>query len=381
MTKNALLLATLATKQDEVDYLTQCLAYHDVNVRCLDVSLAAGGRTLDGAEKSAAMQASVERVWAEVAAAVEDDIHAIVGIGGGTGGEIILSVLRALPITFPKVLVTTLPFDPRIALADNSIIIMPTLADITGLNATLREVLENTSAMVSGLCSTQRKGDACIRVPSVGVTALGATEAAVKPLIAGLKERGEEPTVFHSNGYGGAAFTRFAERGAFHTVIDLTPHELTRIEVAGAHVDMPARFSAASDRPRIVLPGGLNFIGLGKKSLVPSRYLDRPHYAHSGFFTHVKVDEDEMVHLAKTLAGHLNALTALCSLIIPLGGFSHQDRADGPIEDIELRHVFADVIREALKPDVAVTCLNEHISAPAITSKILETYDDYKRIN
>lgn len=255
MTKNALLLATLATKQDEVDYLTQCLAYHDVNVRCLDVSLAAGGRTLDGAEKSAAMQASVERVWAEVAAAVEDDIHAIVGIGGGTGGEIILSVLRALPITFPKVLVTTLPFDPRIALADNSIIIMPTLADITGLNATLREVLENTSAMVSGLCSTQRKGDACIRVPSVGVTALGATEAAVKPLIAGLKERGEEPTVFHSNGYGGAAFTRFAERGAFHTVIDLTPHELTRIEVAGAHVDMPARFSAASDRPRIVFAG------------------------------------------------------------------------------------------------------------------------------
>ena len=88
------------------------------------------------------MQVAVVQVWDDVAAAVDTDIDAIVGMGGGTGGEVILQVLRALPVTFRKVLVTTLPFDPRGAVADNSIVLVPTLANICGLNATLREVLE-----------------------------------------------------------------------------------------------------------------------------------------------------------------------------------------------------------------------------------------------
>ena len=59
------------------------------------------------------MQTTVARVWDDVAAAVETNTDVTIGIGGGTGGEVILQVLRALPVTFPKLLVTTLPFDPR----------------------------------------------------------------------------------------------------------------------------------------------------------------------------------------------------------------------------------------------------------------------------
>ncbi|MEL6702263.1 MAG: Tm-1-like ATP-binding domain-containing protein, partial [Pseudomonadota bacterium] len=327
---------------------------------------------LDGPGKLVAMETAATRALEAVHHAMESGINTVVGLGGGTGAEIILKVLRAMPITFPKVLVTTLPFDPRFALADNSVILVPTLADICGLNATLREVLENAAAMVAGLCQTRRKAEACVLQPSIGITALGATEGAVAPLLGALKLRAKEATVFHANGFGGAAFARFAERGAFHSIIDLTPHELTRTLIAGAHVPMPTRFTASPEVARIVLPGALNFIGLGELSLIPDHYLARPHYTHSGLFTHVKLTKDEMAAMARALAATLNAATGPRTLIIPMGGFSHQDRPGGAIEDPDLRATFRDTMRARLNADVRIVELDTHITDPAVTGAILD---------
>ena len=329
---HVLLLATLDTKAEEAEFLSRQLSGHGVASRTIDLSLEADGAILGGSEKLKAMEVAAARALKAVTDTLDSGARVVLGLGGGTGGEVALRIMRALPVTFPKVLVTTLPFDPRIAVADSSIILVPTLVDICGLNATLREVLENTAALTAGLCSTRREAGACVASPSIGITALGATETAVTSLVSALAERGHESTVFHSNGYGGAAFARFAERGALHAIVDLTPHELTRIHVAGSHVPMPNRFSAGADLPRIVLPGGLNFIGLGEESLLPERYLDRPRYAHSSFFTHVKLLEEEMLVVADALAESLNAATGACRAdrahgrLFPSGSCRRPDR-------------------------------------------------------
>ena len=373
---HVLLLATLDTKAEEAGFLSQQLSGHGVASRAIDLSFGADGAILGGSEKLKAMEAAAARALEAVTEALAGDARVVLGLGGGTGGEVALRVMRALPVTFPKVLVTTLPFAPRIAVADSSVILVPTLVDICGLNATLREVLENTAALTAGLCRTRREADACVASPSVGITALGATETAVTSLVSALADRGQESTVFHSNGYGGAAFAQFAERGALHTIVDLTPHELTRIHIAGSHVPMPNRFSAGADLPRIVLPGGLNFIGLGEESLLPERYLDRPRYAHSSFFTHVKLLEEEMLVVADALAESLNATTGPAALIVPMGGFSHQDRVGGLIEDSALRQVFLDRFMESLSRDIVVTALDAHILAPETTRAIIDTLDE-----
>lgn len=374
-TPTVLLVATLATKQEEHDFLRNDLQGHGVQVITVDVSLNSGGKVLDGEAKCRAMDCAAQTAQAQIETEIAKGADAILGLGGGTGGQIILQTLRALPITYPKVLVTTLPFDPRIAVADNSIVLVPTLADISGLNPTLREVFENTAAMVAGLCQTRRKGGACVDQPSIGITALGATEGAVGPLVQSLRARGEEPTVFHANGYGGAAFARFADRGAFKAVIDLTPHEVTRIHLAGAHVSMPRRFTAAADIPKIMLPGGVNFIGLGEKSLAPQRYINRPHYQHSAFFTHAKVETDEMVKVATILSESLNAQNAPACLIVPMGGFSHEDRPDGAIEDAALREIFLNTAKTTLSSDVTLIAHDGHIFDPEIPQTILAQYD------
>ena len=370
-----LVLATLATKMEEAEYLRGQIDGLGVTSRFVDVSLASNGKVLNGEEKCLAMADAADRVLAEVSKAVQGEAEVIVGIGGGTGGEIIMNVLRALPITFPKLLVTTLPFDPRVVVAENSIVLVPTLADLAGLNAILREALENTALMAAGLCRKTRKGELKVVEPSVGITALGATEGAVSPLVQALAKRGRESTVFHSNGYGGAAFARFAHHDAFDVIIDLTPHEITRIHLAGAHVHMPSRFTAGGDLPRVVLPGAMNFIGLGQKDLVPQRFLERPHYEHTALFTHVKVTEDEMMNVSRHLAVSLNSLSGPRAVIVPMGGFSHHDRPGGAIEDGSLRTVCLETLQAHLNPDVTVTAVDAHIFDPSVTDTILETLD------
>ena len=368
-----LLLATLATKAEEVAFFAARLTERGVDVETLDVSLQSDGVQLDGPGKIAAMDHAVANAVDRMVARTERGIHAVAGLGGGTGGEIILRALKALPITFPKLLITTLAFDPRVAIADNSIVLVPTLSDICGLNATLREVLENAAAMTAGLCATRRQAGACVETPSVGITSLGVTEAAVRPVLQHLRGQGNETTVFHANGYGGAAFARFAERGAFHQIIDLTPHELTRIAIAGAHVPMPARFTVAPELPRIVLPGGLNFVGLGEIALVPQRFLDRPHYAHSGLFTHAVLLPEEMERVATKLAGTLNSCLGARALIVPMGGFSSQDRPGGAIEDPDLRGVFLETVRAHLTAETNLIVLDDHLFASSVTSAIADT--------
>ncbi|MEO0328151.1 MAG: Tm-1-like ATP-binding domain-containing protein [Pseudomonadota bacterium] len=370
-----LVVATLDTKAAETDFLTECLSRHGVTSKKINLALETAGKVLDGASKLEAMDAAVAKAIVDVDNALADNVHAVVGLGGGTGGELILKLMQSLPITFPKVLITTLPFDPRIAVADSSIVLVPTLADLCGLNATLREILENSAAMTAGLCNTRRHAGSCVADRSIGITALGATNKAVKMLVDQLYHRQKEATVFHSNGFGGAAFARFAKRGAFDAIVDVTPHEMTRIKLVGAHVPMPERFSAAGDLPRVVLPGALNFIGLGDKALVPGHYLERPHYEHSGFFTHVKVTPDEMKTVSLALAESMNSLQGPCSLVVPMGGFSHQDCSGGQIEDLSLRELFLATMRAALGTHIPIKTVDAHISSQATVNEILNSLD------
>ena len=357
--QHVLLLATVETKSEEVGYLHDILKNRGLTVELIDISLGSAGATWEAARKLTQMDVVARQVSTRIMQDHLAKTSVVLGLGGGTGGEIILKILRELPFDLPKILITTLPFDPRVAVADNSIVLIPTLADIEGLNSSLRQVLENSANMLVGLARST-KAPIAIR-KSIGLTSLGINRLGARKIISLLRSAGHETTSFHANGYGGAAFTRFAESGAFHGVIDMTVHEITRIHVAGAHVAMPKRFTATGTLPRIVMPGGLNFIGLGEIDLVPPKYLQRPHYQHSGYFTHVKLAADEMELVSNTLADALNEASGNTLVVLPMGGFSHEDCPGGTIEDKELRNIAAECL-EARAKRYKVVRLPSHIN-------------------
>lgn len=365
------LLATVDTKASEAEYLAAALARHGLSVEVVDLSLGAEGMIWPGDRKIARMREIAAKAADRLSRAVAEGANAAIGIGGGSGGEMILRIMESQPIDFPQLLVTTLPFDPRPALARTGIILVPTLVDFSGLNAPMRLVLERSAAMVAGLVATPQSQRS---IPSVAISVLGATQSGADALVAHVREAGTESTLFHANGYGGAALIRFARSGSFRALVDLTPHELTRMHLAGAHVAMPDRFSVAGELglPHVVLPGGLNFIGLGPLETLPEAYRQRPHYAHSGFFTHVKVTKAEMASVARLLAENLNAARASVTVIVPMGGFSHQDCRGGAIEDQGLRDVFLETMQAHAGSKSRIQPIDTHINHPHTAARVFE---------
>lgn len=355
-----LLIGTFETKGAELGYLSDALTRHKLEVTTLDVSLSNDGVIWSGAEKLAQMTARAKAAAADIAARCKA-CDVAVGVGGGTGGEIILAAMQGLPSAYPKILITTLAFDPRPALADTSVTIIPTLCDIEGLNGYLKQVFENAAAGIAGLAKAAKVTPS--GKPCVAITTLGATGIASAEIARALANAGMEPTVFHANGYGGAAFTRFIEEAHAQAVIDLNVHELGRLRLAGAHVPMKTRFSAAHHLPRVVLPGALNFIGLGAIETVSDAHKARPHYRHTAQFTHVKLTPGEMADQALALAKELNGARAPCHVILPMGGFSHEDQPGGAIEDPSLRAVAADTL-EAQARHYTTERITAHINTP-----------------
>lgn len=355
-----LLIGTVETKQREIAALSAALAAHGLTVDALDVSVGAGGAVLSGRAKLARM-AACTALAVERAAARAKGCLAAVALGGGTGSEIALAVLRALPPALPKLLLTTLAFDPRAALADCGVILVPTLCDVEGTPRMLVQAFETAAAMLAGLrCARMVPASA---QPAVAVSSLGATGPAATAIARGLANGGAEPVMFHANGYGGAALARFVRDGHAAGVIDLTVHELGRMRIAGACVPMPDRFTAAGALPRVVLPGGLNFLGLGALDTLSPMHRARPHYAHTAAFSHVVLTPAEMAAQATALAAALNAACGPTHVLIPLGGFSHEDRPGGAIEAPDLRAIAADTLTAAARA-YTVDCLPHHINAP-----------------
>ncbi len=346
MLRPVVLLMSVESKQEAARHVLDALAARDLEVSVVDISLGSGGEVWDGTRKLAAMERSAQAATARVRDIAGGGAPVVLGIGGGTGSDMILRVMKALPASFSKVLVTTLPFDPRAVVADESIVIVPSVVDIEGLNASLRGVFDRSAGIVEGL------------------TTLGITGAAGVEITRLLRAAGHEVTAFHANGFGGAALARQARAGAFSAVIDMTVHEITRMVVAGTCVEMPDRFSAAGHVPRVVLPGGLNVIGLGAIDSIPPHLLERAHYRHSAHFTHVKMAPDEMERAATALAAALNEGTAPTTVLIPMGGFSSEDRTGGAIEDPELRTIAAECL-DARAKRYRVVRTSGHISDPA----------------
>jgi uncharacterized protein (UPF0261 family) len=367
------LIATLDTKAAEAAFLARALERCGLGVALVDISLGAEGAVWQGERKLAGMAQVTTRATGDLAALVAGGAAAVIGLGGGTGGEMALALMQNQPMDLPQVMVTTLPFDPRPALASAGIILVPTLADIAGLNHALRQTLGRAAAMVAALVAEAGAERPVASSTGVALTALGATQGVADGIAAGLRDAGHEPTLFHANGYGGAAYVRMASEGRFRALVDATPHELTRLMLGGAHVAMPERFSIAVARamPVLLLPGALNFIGLGALRDVPADLLGRPHYAHSGHFTHVKVTHDEMAALARALAAALMPAAAPVAVLVPMGGFSHQDAPGGAIEDEALRRVFLEAMQASLRPGISLKVLDSHINHPATAASAL----------
>lgn len=358
-----LIIASLETKHEEVNDLVDRIGRHGFQCEIIDTSLRSGGVQLDGKGKIAAMHACAQSANASIRRAMAGGAQVVVGIGGGTGAQIIAEAISDLPFAMPKILINTMAHDMRPDTADNSVIIIPSVSDLAGMNPTLRQVFENAAAVVAGLARAATFHPHISTSPTIGMTTLGTTSRGADLAKAMLQEAGHEVTAFHANGYGGKAFTRWCACGAFSGVMDFTTHEVTRVLFDRACNVPSDRYQAAakSNLPQVVLPGGVNFMSRGPLDHLSDEQRTLPHYTHSYSFTHIGLTPDQMAQCADYLAEHLTALPTPTIMIVPMGGFSTEDRSGGAIENRAGREAFARIMESQASSGFEVRRVETHI--------------------
>lgn len=360
-------LATLDSKVEETRFLVGQLESLGLQPEVIDVSLNPHGQSTAGADKLVAMSAATLRAKDSLKRLREKTpVSVIVGIGGGTGYQIIAPALADPQLSMPRVLITTLAVDPRPEASVTGIILIPSVADLAGLNPTVRSILANAGAIIAGLA---RRADAegapafdtgrSIGITALGVTGRGASEAARL-----VRQLGFEATVFHANGFGGNAFANLARRGGLLGAIDYTLHELTQHLFDPASTVGADRMTATRGCPRVLLPGGVNFHTRDGRIPQNAGAPGQPGYSHSPAFRHIRLTLKEMRDVARLVARELQESPGSTTVILPLGGFSSEDRPGGAIEWLEGRRVFSDTLRQAKRGRFELIETDGHINDP-----------------
>lgn len=166
----------------------------------------------------------------------QGDVHGIVSLGGSGGTSIAAAVMRRLPLTLPKLIVSTVASgDTSSYVGETDITMMYSVVDIAGMNDVLRAVIANAATAIAGMAQSyasrsngNRESDGSkTRKKAIGVTMFGVTTSAVDVARRYFDARGFEVYVFHATGAGGRA-SECTFGDAFATLLS---HNITMTKV------------------------------------------------------------------------------------------------------------------------------------------------------
>jgi uncharacterized protein (UPF0261 family) len=340
----AYVCGTFDTKGAELHYVTACLRDADVAVCTVDLSTRGHDKTTDiSAEVVAAHYPQgcgavlgLQDRGAAVAAmtlafenfiGTRDDIAGMIGAGGSGNTALLAPAMRALPVGVPKLIVSTIAsgnVGPYVGVAD--ICMMPSVADVQGLNAISRPVLANAAHALAGMIRYRREEAGVCERPAIGLTMFGVTTSCVQQVSAILADS-HDCIVFHAVGTGGRAMEKLIESGLIRGAVDVTTTEICDMLMGGIFPADDTRFDAVirTRIPYVVSCGALDMVNFGAPDTVPAPYRSRTLYRHNPQVTLMRTTVEENRRIGAWIAAKLNRMEGPVRLMLPMGGVSAID--------------------------------------------------------
>ena len=394
----ALLVATLDTKGQEALFLAACLKQQHIIVRILDAGIKgkspvaaeipreeiamAGGKALTEVQnighEGKALQIMTEgAIKCAQKLHRQGKIHGIIGLGGSMGTTLGTGVMRALPIGFPKLMISTMASrDTRPFVGSHDILMLHSVCDLAGINRITRLVLHNGALAMAGMLKGPGNKQSDVK-PLVVLSNLGTTEACSSSVRQRLEEKGNEVIIFHAVGSGGAAMEEIIRQMKVDAVVDLSLNEIGDHLFGGEYDAGPGRGTAALEKgiPTIMVPGNMDFLGGGSFHLAQKRFPDRKYHRHNEAITAVRTEHHEVKKMAAILAQRCNTASGPLVILIPQGGFSAFDRPGGPFYDPEAPRIFAQIFKKKLKEEIPLHILPYHINDPEFAQAVIQAFD------
>lgn len=311
----------------------------------------------DRGEAVAAMSRGAPIVLAKLAS--EKRIDAVISLGGGGGTAIATAAMRALPIGFPKVMVSTLASGntaPYVGVKD--IVMFPSIVDVAGLNRISREILTRAAGAVCGM--VEAKPAAAEDKPIIVASQFGNTTTCVDHARKILETAGYEVLVFHATGTGGRTMESLVEAGLVAGVLDVTTTEWADELVGGILGAGPTRLEAAARHgvPAVVSTGCLDMVNFGPPETVPVKFAGRKFYQHNPQVTLMRTTPEECATLGTILAERLNLSSGPVTVLLPLRGGSVIGAPGGPFHDAIADGALYAALKAGLRADIKVVELD-----------------------
>lgn len=385
------LIGTLDTKGAEYAWLAEQLDKHGVqalfvdvgsfsasplaNVSSDDVIAAADSDAValrerrDRGEMMQVMSVGAARIVRDLA--VSGRIHGLLALGGSGGSSVAAAAMQALPVGFPKLLVSTMASgDVKPYVGEVDATLMYSVVDVAGINSVSSQVFANAAAAIAGMAQAYEDRLAAAPAghkPVVAVTMFGVTTPAADEARDTLTDLGYEVLVFHATGAGGRAMEKLAESGLLAGVCDLTTTELADDLVGGVLSAGPRRLEMAGrvGLPQAVSLGALDMVNFGPADTVPPEFAGRNLFVHNPTVTLMRTTPEEMAELGRRIAVKLAAATGPTELFIPLRGVSAIDVEGTPFRDAEAdAALFAELRAGLVGSGVVVHELDQAINDP-----------------
>ena len=284
----------------------------------------------------------------------ENEIHAVVGLGGTQGTPNCAKIFQQLPYGFPKIILSTVASGDTSGFVDIlDITMMPAVADILGLNPFTRKILSNLAGAAFGMACSERS-----ILPSseskgvIGMTNLGVLTHGAMHAIELFEDAGYEVITFHAVGTGGRAMERMMREGLITAVFDYALGEIADGAYDGLRAANDERLTVASELglPQVVCPGGAEHLGVwvDEPNFVPEQYKNHQFVFHNPYVFVPRLNRQEIIKVAETICDRLKECQGKCCFLIPSQGVSRYSVDGGDLQDRESDRAFFDALRNGL---------------------------------
>ena len=326
----------------------------------------------DRGESVAAMSQAAPAILARLL--TENRIDGVISLGGGGGTAIATAGMRALPVGFPKLMVSTLASGNTAQYVGvKDIVMMPSIVDVAGLNRISRQILTRAAGAICGMVEALVPAAATDK-PVIVASQFGNTTDCVTRARQLLEQAGYEVLVFHATGTGGRTMESLIEAGLVTGVLDITTTEWADELVGGILGAGPTRCEAAAKHgvPAIVTPGCLDMVNFGSPESVPAKFAGRSFYQHNPQITLMRTTPDECQRLGEILAEKVNGSKASVTVLIPLRGISVISAVGQPFHDPAADAALFASLKANLRKDIPVRELGCTINDPAFAEACVE---------
>jgi uncharacterized protein (UPF0261 family) len=389
MKKNIALIGTLDTKGEESLYIKNLLEKNNYRVITIDMGTGARGKLVfppdySREEVAKAGGSNMKEILSLGETGQENRIMdimsegtiricqrlyesgklaGIISLGGTMGTNMGTKVMRTLPFGVPKVMLSTIASgDTRPYIGTKDIVLIPSIADIAGLNRITETTLTLAAGAVMGMAAAGKVKAS--KKPLIGITTLGGTTNCALQVKKQLEGKGYEAVIFHANGSGGRAMEEMIEQGLIQGVFDLSTNEVVDHLYQGWCDAGPTRLEGAGRKgtPQLIAPGNIDHIVYSSPDKIPERFKHQYIHVHGTGINVLRTKKKEMIEVAKVMAEKLNNAKGKTAVILPLQGLSILDRVEKEFDDPEANFAFFKTLKQNLKPELEVKEVNAHIT-------------------